>query len=215
MPHLGRRAIVFAANDRGTVTFDSHGEYRDSPVDFAARCSMSIPYFFVDPRHEGEAIYDGGLLNNFPVEELVRLKGDSNFVGLYLKGAEISGFGRALKLLRVFQILLNRDENRTVEEYADRTAIIDPAPIRTTQFRLSTHEKDFLIARGRAAALELLSRDGRNLATREEANQAHQKADELLAQINTAKTRRRRWWALALLIGAGSGAIVIAFGVLP
>jgi len=181
MRHLGRRALVFAANDDGTVVFDSHGEYRDAPIDFAARCSMSIPYFFADPRHEGAPIYDGGLLNNFPVHELVRVKGDSNFVGLYLKGEQLKGIWRALTLLRIVRILLNRDEQRTVEQYRNQTVIIDPAPIHTTQFSLSDTAKLFLIAQGRAAALELLARDDAGLAI--EAADARQAADTLHARV--------------------------------
>lgn len=206
MRHLGRRALVFAANDDGTVVFDSHGEYRDAPVDFAARCSMSIPYFFADPRHEGEPIYDGGLLNNFPVHELTRIKGDSNFVGLYLAGTRITGFARALTLLRVVRILLNRDEQRTVEQYQDQTVIIDPAPIGTTQFSLSETAKDFLIAQGRAAALELLARDDAALAG--EAAEARTKAENLRARV-VALGRSERWRragvAAALMLAAAAG----------
>jgi hypothetical protein len=188
MRHLGRRALVFAANDDGTVVFDSHGEYRDAPIDFAARCSMSIPYFVADPRHEGAPIYDGGLLNNFPVDELVRIKGDSNFVGLYLKGAQLTGLARALTLLRIVRILLNRDERRTVEQYRDQTVIIDPAPIRTTQFSLSDTAKDYLIAQGRAAALALLARDDAVLAT--EAAEARQAGPTRCARASLPKATR-------------------------
>lgn len=205
MRHLGRRALVFAANDDGTVVFDSHGEYRDAPIDFAARCSMSIPYFFADPRHEGAPVYDGGLLNNFPVDELVRIKGDSNFVGLYLKGAQLTGLARALTLLRIVRILLNRDEQRTVEQYRDQTVIIDPAPIRTTQFSLSDTAKDYLIAQGRAAALALLARDDAALAA--EAAEARQAADALRARV---VAEGRGWnsshalWVVALLLAAAA-----------
>ena len=205
MRHLGRRALVFAANDDGTVVFDSHGEYRDTPIDFAARCSMSIPYFFADLRHEGAPIYDGGLLNNFPVDELVRIKGDWNFVGLYLKGAQLTGLARALTLLRIVRILLNRDEQRTVEQYRDQTVIIDPAPIRTTQFSLSDTAKDYLIAQGRAAALALLARDDAALAT--EAAEARQAADALRVRV---VAEGRSWnavhmlWVVALLLAAAA-----------
>lgn len=206
MRHLGRRALVFAANDDGTVVFDSHGEYRDAPVDFAARCSMSIPYFFADPRHEGAPIYDGGLLNNFPVHELVRVKGDANFIGLYLKDAQLTGLARALTLLRIVRILLNRDEQRTVEHYKGRTVVIDPAPIRTTQFSLSNTAKDFLIAQGRAAALELLARSDVSLAN--EAAAARGRADALRRQVvadDASRRRRRTAFLVALLLVLAAG----------
>jgi hypothetical protein len=68
--------------------------------------------------------------------------------------------------------------------------LIDPDPVRTTDFRLSEEEKLFLVARGRAAALRFLHK--RNLVDESSAKTAETTAVEERAKA--MKARRRRKW---------------------
>src|ERR1700756_504389 len=65
-------ALVYASRPgSGTIGFDSKGERKEAPASFAARCSMSIPFFF-EPMHvDGRRVYDGGLRNNFPLKRFL------------------------------------------------------------------------------------------------------------------------------------------------
>jgi hypothetical protein len=55
-------ALVYASR-RGTgiLRFDSRNERKDTPADFAVRCSMSIPFFFQPLDVDGRPAYDGGV----------------------------------------------------------------------------------------------------------------------------------------------------------
>lgn len=47
MQDLPRRAVIYASTrDAGEIVFDTNGEHKETAVHTAARCSMSIPYFF-------------------------------------------------------------------------------------------------------------------------------------------------------------------------
>lgn len=157
MQDLPRRAIIYASNEeKGTVTFDSKGENLDAPAAFAARCSISIPYFFVPHEHHGIPIFDGGLLNNFPVGIFLDKFPKHDFLGIYLSTGEPSGKPRKSIIGMLINIITGRDEQVLVDKYTDKIIVIDPSPIRTYQFYLSTIEKDFLIYQGRLAALRFL-----------------------------------------------------------
>ena len=85
MSALPGHTIVYAAGaDRGTIIFDSTGSNGDCDADFAARCSMSIPYFFVPQEMNGHRVVDGGLLNNLPVQIYLEKNPGSSFLALYL-----------------------------------------------------------------------------------------------------------------------------------
>lgn len=208
MRHLGRRAVIFATNRNGTITFDSHGEYRDTRADFAVRCSMSIPFFFAAPEHEGSPIYDGGLTHNFPVARFREMEPEMDFVGLYLQPPPPGSWLSRLSLFTWLDIMLSRDDQEIVERYAEKIVVIDPHPITTTQFRLSEHEKDFLVWTGRAAARRFLQKtglQGKMAVAEAEARALHYRE---LAVKARSKRRRRRITFLLLFTTVAIGVFV-------
>jgi predicted acylesterase/phospholipase RssA len=90
--HLGeipmrdlKGALVYAARQgSGTLTFDSNGERKDTVAAFAARCSMSIPFFFFPVTVDGRRVFDGGIRENFPLSRFLAQEPRSNFIALYL-----------------------------------------------------------------------------------------------------------------------------------
>ena len=61
-------ALIYAARQgSGTLVVDSLGQRGDTAAAFAARCSMSIPFFFFPVTVDGRRVFDGGLRNNFPL----------------------------------------------------------------------------------------------------------------------------------------------------
>lgn len=166
MRHLrdkdGSRAIVFAAQSFiGTLTFDSGGEHADAHIAHAVRLSCSIPGFFIPGEQDGQRVYDGGLLHNFPIEAYQRLRGPltgsgngEDFIAIYL-GKQPAYRGRApWWLWEVLSILSAKDDRIILQKHYDRTVVIDTSPIGVTDFDLKEDEKKLLLIRGRIAALE-------------------------------------------------------------
>ena len=59
---LPTHTIVYASRIKdGTLVFNSKGERKETHAAFAARCSMSIPYFFIPKLVDGVRVFDGGL----------------------------------------------------------------------------------------------------------------------------------------------------------
>ena len=192
MSALPSRAVIYAAwRANGTLIFDSHGENSGSEADFAVRCSMSLPFVFFPQVHDGHRVFDGGLLNNFPVQIFLERNPGTDFLALYLGSSAAPEYRPQSMLRDVFDILLGRDDLRVVNEFSDRTVVIDPSPIKTTDFSLSAEEKEFLILQGRASALAFLA--DLNLPggpSAREATRAKDKANE--AKDAAKRVRRRR-----------------------
>ena len=168
----GERLTVFTSiKGRRYFPFDSdfrrkHERKRDDVSDhdpgfsisFACRCSMAIPYFFTPETIEGEYAVDGGTQNNYPVFALrdfdpsVRTQ---DFIGLYL-GHKNEVSYKKLFTLDLFSIFSEAGDSEALRTFIDRTIVIDPRPIRTTDFSLSEEDTQFLLAEGRASALQWL-----------------------------------------------------------
>jgi predicted acylesterase/phospholipase RssA len=200
---LPRRAVIFATIRGGTVLFDSDGNRKDTQADFAVRCSMSIPGFFRTDLLDGEPVYDGGLLNNFPVDPLLETNRNLDFIGLYLKEPRPTRYEWLLPL-RLFRILIARDERALVERHQHRIISIDPAPIRTTQFKIYPCEKDFLLWQGRAAALAFVKERDPSLVTDHELRGATERANkhhkEVVQLSRRRLMRRASWWVAGVAI---------------
>lgn len=187
-----KRVVVFASTERhGTVRFDSHGQNKNTAVEFAVRCSISIPYVFWPVTFENEEISDGGLLNNFPIERYLEDNGDSDFVGIYLSSSARRATSSRFRPLRILNILLGRDEDALVDRYRNKIVVIRTDPIGPIQFNLSELEKSFLISAGKAAALEYLAThrqikfDGRTVQG------AVEEVNALRQRVLSVKARRR------------------------
>jgi hypothetical protein len=156
-----RRLSVFASlKGQSAYCFDSNNPANSNDlVSFACRCSMAIPYFFRPERIAGKWAVDGGMQNNYPIYSLLisdpSLRDSADFLGLYLghKNAERS---TQWLLLDLFAIWSESGDEEAKTQFIDRTVIIDPRPVKTTDFSLSQDDVKFLLAEGRASALRWL-----------------------------------------------------------
>ena len=181
LPH---RVTVYASR-RGqrTLTFDSI----DNDVDaaYAARCSMSIPLAFVPQADQGINTYDGGIHQNYPVEQLLKVWPNTPFISLFL-GPEVYEPVRQGVISDVFSIWTEGADAETVSQYRKQTVIIDPRPIETLDFELSEEEKAYLLACGCAGALAHLSNES------PEHLEAKTACEELKAKVQIVRRNRRR-----------------------
>lgn len=156
MEHLDR-AIVYAARaGQGTITYDSNGARKETVASFAVRCSMAIPVFFTPTLVDGRRVYDGGLRNNFPLKKFLDTFPGAPFIAIYL-GKPNNNNQRSF-CSEILDIVVDGEERELVDGLPKDVVVIDTSPIGTIDFRLTQEEKQFLVAVGRASALELLLR---------------------------------------------------------
>jgi NTE family protein len=132
-------------------------------VAYAVRMSMSLPLFFRPVKFQSSYILDGGLLSSFPIW-MFDSDGTPEWptFGLLLKeddfGETYKTDGLADFLLAVLKTMLNAHDRRFVrpEDYIHRTIAIPTVNISTTNFNLSTAEKETLYHNGYKAATQFL-----------------------------------------------------------
>ena len=153
---LPTHTIIYASRIKdGTLVFNSKGERKETHAAFAARCSMSIPYFFTPKLIDGVRVYDGGLRNNFPLRKFVEDNIQNPFIALYLKsGAKKGGW----VLGELLDVAIDGEEVEIVDENIDKVVVIDTHPIATTDFNLTDIKKKFLVLAGKVGALQFLSK---------------------------------------------------------
>lgn len=153
---LPNHTIIYASRIKdGTLVFNSKGLRKETHAAYAARCSMSIPYFFTPKLVDGVRVYDGGLRNNFPLKKFVEDNSQNPFIGLYLKSEERKG---GWMLGELFNIAIDGEEVEIVDANIDKVVIIDTQPIATTDFNLNDDKKKFLVLAGKVGALEFISK---------------------------------------------------------
>lgn len=163
---LPKRAVAYAAKlNASEVTFDGRGERKEEAAHKVGRASAAIPFFFAPESVDGRRAYDGGLVANYPVQlflgqEQKRTGLQPSFVAIYLGSSKPEPLRRRFILWELLDIVLGRENAKQVDEYRSETLVVDTDPIGTTDFDLTELEKDFLLARGRAAALLFLSQKG-------------------------------------------------------
>ena len=154
---LESHTIVYSSRLKdGTLIFDSLGERNESHAAFAVRCSMSIPYFFSPKTVDGIRVFDGGLRNNFPLKTFTENYPDKPFLGMYLVSNSKEG---GLVIGELMNIAIEGEEVKTVEKNLDSIIVIDPRPIKTTDFNLTDEKKEYLVYSGRLGALNFLRRN--------------------------------------------------------
>lgn len=154
MQNLKHRTIIYATTPgTGLLRFDTNGSRKETSVAFAARCSMSIPFFFKPMKIEGKKVYDGGVGNNFPLRSFIADNKNSLFIGLYLT-SDTKKNGNLYDNLS--DIVTDSDERQIVDQNLEKIVIIDPRPIQTKQFDLTENEKSFLLQAGKVGALNYL-----------------------------------------------------------
>lgn len=154
MQHLHSRTILYAnSRGHGILRFDSEGQRKETIASFATRCSMSIPGFFIPVKTDEYNVYDGGLGNNFPLKLFKEDNPEKLFIALYLE-SNINPDSSVVKDLE--DIITDSNEREVVDANKGSVVRINPSPIKTTQFKLSEEEKDFLVQCGRVGALKYL-----------------------------------------------------------
>jgi len=197
MEHL-ERAIIYAVRaGQGTITYDSSGPRRETVASFAVRCSMAIPIFFTPMSVDGRRVFDGGLRNNFPLRRFLDTFPNAPFIAIYL--GKPDNHNKKWFTTELLDIVIDGEERELVDNHSKDVVVIDTSPIGTVDFRLTQDEKNFLLAVGKAAALEFLVR--RNIdggPTLEEAQAARtasdMKRDNIIEQRATKRLRRRWLW---------------------
>jgi len=190
--------VVIYATRRGpgTLTFDSVDQRRDTVASFATRCSMSIPVLFTPEKVDGRRVYDGGLRNNFPLKMFLDSYPGKPYVGLYLGWPDSTN--RSSMVKDFFEIFLDGEERQVVDANRASIVVIDPRPVTTVDFDLTVQEQDFLVAEGRACALEFLAeRNFEDGPTLEIVAQARTHANELRKQVS--RRRRKKQWLLRII----------------
>lgn len=217
---FGNRVVVFATHPRlGTLTFDSAGSNATTAAAHAVRLSSSIPGFFIPEKHDGTRIYDGGLLNNFPIEVYQRIQRENrdrsrgensdgqaesdDFIAMYI-GRPVGYRPEAKWWFReVLDIMLARDDTIQLQTHRSRTVIIDAHPIGATDFKLSDTEKDLLVEAGREAAWRFLNRADQVAKCREKLEPLREAAARIRARRVITKFSKR------VLAGAALVAVVL------
>jgi predicted acylesterase/phospholipase RssA len=192
------RITVYACRrGRGTLPFDSATS--DADAAYAARCSMSIPFVFVPQQDQGIWTYDGGIVLNYPIEQVLHENPAPPFIALYLGPEHYEPPTQRRSIMRVIcdiaSIVQESNEGQLIEKYKDHTVVIDPRPIDTLDFDLTDDEKEFLLACGRAAAYKHLDRNSAEfktaLAERDQLKKTVEDARKSKANDKAEKRRRR------------------------
>lgn len=157
MADLTAHTIVYSSRIKdGIIVFDSKNDRKETHAAFATRCSMSIPYFFSPKFIDGIRVYDGGVRNNFPLKVFTDSYPNKPVIGLYL----INGTKRGgLVIGELANIAMDGEEIPIVQANLDKVVLIDPRPIKTTDFNLTQRKKDFLVLAGRVGALKFIEKN--------------------------------------------------------
>ncbi|UJH91668.1 patatin-like phospholipase family protein [Antarcticibacterium sp. 1MA-6-2] len=198
---LPKKTTVYASRrDKKALIFSSFEDNtKEKNAAFAARCSMSIPLIFTPQSSEGMRVFDGGTQNNFPVEILLENYPNANFLGLYL-GPETYKKEDESYLTELLAIWTEATDFEVLKKYKDNIIVIDPYPIRTTQFKLTDQEKNFLLESGKLAALNFLHRIGRIDKSEYEFASRKKSLEETRGTL-VRKRKNKKKWRKRFLIG--------------
>jgi hypothetical protein len=190
LPH---RVTVYACRrGKRSLMFDS--KEADADAAHAARCSMSIPYVFTPQFDQGIQTYDGGIHQNYPVEQFLLSYPNKSFVSLFLGTEHYEPVVGRSVFWDLISIVTEGSDADSVTKYRDQTVIIDTRPIGFLDFSLKEDEKQLLVACGRAGALSHICRDG----------EAHQQAtkdrDALRVKVQAARNVAKRWFRVKVAV---------------
>lgn len=164
---------------------------------------MSIPFLFTPMSIDGRRVFDGGLRNNFPLKKFLDNFPGEPFIAVYLGKPENQN--KKLLASELLDIVVDGEERELVDKRANDVVIIDTSPIRTTDFRLTRDEKEFLLAVGKASALEFLHRrgidGGPSLAELEAAREIADSKRTLVIQRRAVRHSKQLWIAVFAFVG--------------
>lgn len=190
------RLTIFASHEgERNFCLDSEKD-SETEISFACRCSMAIPYFFRPVTIGRDYVVDGGMQNNYPIfgllERFPDLVNSSDFLGLYLGSKRPQRRSKRF-FSRLYSMQKGLGDEQAKEAFIDRTIVIDPHPVRTTDFSLSANEKNFLLAEGEASTLRwLFESQYVNRPTEEAVTEAEEESDKL-RNIVIAERRKFFW----------------------
>lgn len=198
-----RRLTVFTSvKGKTSFTFDTK-KTSEERITFACRCSMAIPYFFMPEKISGKIAVDGGMQNNYPVYALRDFLESNNeppedFLGLYLGHKSVEKSAK-LFFLDLFSIFTEAKDEEAKTNFIDRTIVIDPRPVKTTDFSLTPNDIKFLLAEGKASALHWLHywADGKR-PTEDDILKAKTESEKL-RKIIIEERFRHFWFRISIL----------------
>jgi predicted acylesterase/phospholipase RssA len=205
--HEKNRVTVYASRrHRDALIFDSAmPEHKNTAAAFAVRCSMSIPFIFFPQRDQGMRVFDGGTRNNYPVRILLESAPETDFIGLYLGPENYEGQDTDTSAFSdLISIWKEPIDEKSVMDHREKTIIIDPRPISTIDFRLSTNEKEFLLDVGKLSAMKFLMKrkeqkgDAELQKKLDEACENLEKRRKELTLVRHRRRRRRKFLTLAV-----------------
>lgn len=170
------------ANKQITEVFSHENEdFANVPIAQAVLASMSIPLFFQAPVINGEQYFDGGVLKNYPITPFDErkywppgyfslLQGEvinPSVLGLRVDSEEEKNalWGKPNNPIITFFAWLKNlfntvlSDNNVTNQYTMVTISIDNCGIGTTQFDLSTNEKDKLKEEGKESVSRYIEQE--------------------------------------------------------
>jgi predicted acylesterase/phospholipase RssA len=204
--------IYACRRDIDALIFDSK-QMPDMYVSYAVRCSVAIPLFFTPEREQGLHVFDGGMRHNYPVKKLLAQTPDKDFIGLYLGDPIYTPTAKPSVIGDLINISFEATDVEALREYSQKTVVIDPKPISTLDFSLSSEEKTYLVSQGRAAALQFLEAGGRvNKALVDQAKNLATNHKGAALKARQKRTRRSKIIFRSLLVLALILFLVWKFG---
>jgi predicted acylesterase/phospholipase RssA len=156
----GKSFRTFATDmNAGTLVEFSKEKTPDYPVAYAARASMSLPYYFQPFKCPltGILYSDGGVITYFPLyclpeeERLETLAVSIRYVPDVQNSIELQDF-----LMRPLQLFLAARTQTDSQRYPQQTIVVTGIKSNPTNFGMDMDEKMTLVAAGQAAATTFL-----------------------------------------------------------
>ena len=121
------------------------------------------------------------------------------FISLFLGDENFKPIADKSILLRLLDIVMKQGEDQYVDEFEDRTVIIDPHPIGTLDFDIGDTEKSYLLACGKVGALRHIvpKLDWNSDVQLSDEMQAHKK---LIADVSALREVRKKSQKRRLLL---------------
>jgi NTE family protein len=159
------RIVASDVTHREILVFDqtSHPEL---VVAEAVRMSIGIPFFFEAFKYGNRLVVDGGVLSNYPLWLFSKSSGRT--LGLKLVSASDQDVPLPPRSFRTFMgalvstMLEAHDKRNASMTESGNTIHIDTGKLTSTNFNLSTEEKNTLFRSGYVAATEFFDRETRN-----------------------------------------------------
>ncbi|MEI6632831.1 MAG: patatin-like phospholipase family protein [Chlamydiota bacterium] len=131
-------------------------------VSLAVRASSALVPFFTPVFFNGDEYWDGGMIDNFPIDCFDGNGTSQRTIGILLKGHEYdppSWIARKLKAPVLSTAVVHESEKRhRASEVWRNVCEVDTGKIGATHFLLSDEDKRFLVRQGIAGAVEFMEK---------------------------------------------------------